>query len=114
RQSRALCRVSPEHVAAPVPSTLLRQFWSATIVESSSGGFVMKRLILLGALLAVGSLSLVAAQPPAQPAGPRVVDIEKLKDNLYVLTSSSPTPRETLSGGNVAGFITGQGGRLVD
>src|SRR6267142_207460 len=70
----------------------------------------MKRFILLGALLAVGSLSLM----PAQPAGPRVIDIEKLKDNLYVLTSSSPTPRETFSGGNVAVFITDGGVTLVD
>jgi len=74
----------------------------------------MKRFILLGALLAAGSLSLVAAQPPAQPAGPRVIDIEKLKENLYVLTSSSPTPRETFSGGNVAVFITDGGVTLVD
>jgi glyoxylase-like metal-dependent hydrolase (beta-lactamase superfamily II) len=74
----------------------------------------MKRFILLGALVAVGSLSLMAAQPPAQPAGPRVIDILKLKDNLYVLTSSNPTPRETFSGGNVAVFITDGGVTLVD
>ena len=74
----------------------------------------MKRLILISALLAVGSLSLMAAQPAAQPAGPRVVDIEKLKDNLYVLTSSNPTPREKFSGGNVAVFITDEGVTLVD
>ena len=74
----------------------------------------MKRFILLGALFAAGSLSLLAAQPPAQPAGPRVVDILKLKDNLYVLTSSSPTPRESFSGGNVAVFITDGGVTLVD
>jgi glyoxylase-like metal-dependent hydrolase (beta-lactamase superfamily II) len=74
----------------------------------------MKRLILLCGVVAVGSLSLVAAQPPAAPAGPRVIDILKLKDNLYVLTSSSPTPRETFSGGNVAVFITDGGVTLVD
>jgi cyclase len=74
----------------------------------------MKRFILLAALVAVGSLSLMAAQPPAQPAGPRVIDILKLKDNLYVLTTSSPTPRETFSGGNVAVFITDNGVTLVD
>jgi glyoxylase-like metal-dependent hydrolase (beta-lactamase superfamily II) len=56
----------------------------------------------------------MAAQPPAQPAGPRVIDILKLKDNLYVLTSSNPTPRETFSGGNVAVFITDGGVTLVD
>jgi glyoxylase-like metal-dependent hydrolase (beta-lactamase superfamily II) len=74
----------------------------------------MKRVILLGALVAVGSLSLAAAQPPAQPAGPHVIDIEKLKDNLYVLTSSSPANRATFSGGNVAVFITDNGVTLVD
>ena len=74
----------------------------------------MKRFILLGALVAIGSLSIAAAQPPAQPAGPRVIDIEKLKDNLYVLTSSSPANRATFSGGNVAVFITDAGVTLVD
>jgi len=76
----------------------------------------MKRHILLGSLLVVGVLSMAAAayqQPPA-PAGPRVLDILKLKDNLYVLTSSSPTPREAFSGGNVAVFITDGGVTLVD
>jgi len=74
----------------------------------------MKRFILLSLLTGAGSLSLLAAQPAAQPSGPKVVDILKLKDNLYVLTSSSPTPRETFSGGNVAVFITDGGVTLVD
>src|SRR4051795_4444240 len=75
----------------------------------------MKRLFLLGGLLAVFSLSLTAAQqPPAAAAGPKTIDIVKLKDNLYVLTSSSPAPRETFSGGNVAVFITDGGVTLVD
>jgi glyoxylase-like metal-dependent hydrolase (beta-lactamase superfamily II) len=74
----------------------------------------MKRFIVLVVLVAAGSFSLLAAQPPAQPAGPRIVDILKLKDNLYVLTSSNPTPRETFSGGNVAVFITDGGVTLVD
>ena len=48
----------------------------------------MRRLVLLGVLVGVGALSLSAAQqPPAAPAGPRVIDIQKLKDNLYVLTT---------------------------
>jgi glyoxylase-like metal-dependent hydrolase (beta-lactamase superfamily II) len=74
----------------------------------------MNRLVLLGTLIVVGSLSLAAAQPPAPPAGPRAVDMLKLKDNLYVLTSSSPTPRESFSGGNVAVFVTDAGVTLVD
>jgi cyclase len=76
----------------------------------------MKRSILLGVLLASGALSMAVAayQPPAQPAGPRVINIEKLKDNLYVLTSSTPGNVATFSGGNVAVFITDSGVTLVD
>jgi glyoxylase-like metal-dependent hydrolase (beta-lactamase superfamily II) len=74
----------------------------------------MRRLILLGLLVAAGSLSLLAAQPPAQPAGPRVIDIVKLKDNMYVLTTSTPGNPATFSGGNVAVFITDGGVTLVD
>ncbi len=44
----------------------------------------------------------------------RVIDLLKLKDNLYVLTSSSPDDRATFSGGNVAVFITDTGVTLVD
>ena len=73
----------------------------------------MKRSVLLGILLAVGSLSMAASQA-AQPAGPRVIDILKLKDNLYVLTSSTPGNAATFSGGNVAVFITDAGVTLVD
>jgi glyoxylase-like metal-dependent hydrolase (beta-lactamase superfamily II) len=76
----------------------------------------MKRLSLLGTLVAAGILSVAvaASQPPAQPQGPRVIDIEKLKDSLYVLTSSKPGDPATFSGGNVAVFITDGGVTLVD
>jgi len=74
----------------------------------------MKRLFLLGGLLAAGSLSLAAQQPPAAAAGPKVIDIVKLKDSLYVLTSSTPGNAATFSGGNVAVFITDGGVTLVD
>src|SRR5438552_16712321 len=53
-------------------------------------------------------------QTPAAPAGPRVIDIHKLKDNFYVLTSSTPGNAATFSGGNVAVFITDGGVTLVD
>src|SRR5712691_2927697 len=81
-----------------------------------SGGLDMKRSSLLGVLLACGALSMAvtAYQPGAQPPGPRVVNIEKLKDNLYVLTSSTPGNAATFSGGNVAVFITDSGVTLVD
>ena len=74
----------------------------------------MKRLVLLGLLIGVGALSLAAAQPPGAPTGPRVIDIQKLKDNLYVLTTSTPGNPATFSGGNVAVFITDGGVTLVD
>ena len=75
----------------------------------------MRRLVLLGVLVSVGALSLSAAQqPPAAPAGPRVIDILKLKHNLYVLTTSTPGNPATFSGGNVAVFVTNAGVTLVD
>jgi glyoxylase-like metal-dependent hydrolase (beta-lactamase superfamily II) len=69
----------------------------------------MKRVLVLVALLAVGSLSLgVAAgqQPPggAQP-GPKVVEVEKLKDNLFVFKGG---------GGNTAVLVGANGVVVVD
>jgi cyclase len=74
----------------------------------------MRRLVLLGALIGAGALSISAAQPPAAPAGPRVIEMQKLKDNLYVLMTSTPGNPATFSGGNVAVFITDGGVTLVD
>jgi len=71
----------------------------------------MRRVGILIGLFAVGSLSLgIAAyqQPPAaggQPAGPKVVEVEKLKDNLYVLKGG---------GGNTAVFVGTNGVVVVD
>jgi cyclase len=67
----------------------------------------MKRLILLASLLTVGSLSIgIAAfqQPPAANA-PKVVEVEKLRDNLYMLKGG---------GGNTAVFIRTDGITVVD
>lgn len=73
----------------------------------------MKRVMALVALVVVGSLSVVVSGAQAPPAA-KVIDIVKVKDNLYVLASSSPSNRDTFSGGNVAVFITDTGVTLVD
>jgi glyoxylase-like metal-dependent hydrolase (beta-lactamase superfamily II) len=69
----------------------------------------MKRQLVLGVLLAVGaaSIGVTAWQQPAgggQPAA-RVVDVEKLKDNLYMMRGG---------GGNSAVFIMANGVTVVD
>jgi len=75
----------------------------------------MTRRTLLAALVAAGSLSMaVAGSQPPPAGGPKTIDIQKLKDNLYVLTSSTPGNAATFSGGNVAVFITDAGVTLVD
>lgn len=62
----------------------------------------MKRRNVLGLLLAVGALSIaVAAQQPQA----RVVEVEKIKDNLYILKGG---------GGNASVFITAGGVVVVD
>ncbi|MSO36000.1 MAG: MBL fold metallo-hydrolase [Acidobacteria bacterium] len=75
----------------------------------------MKRLLTLGVIVLVGaaSISVAAYQAPAGSTA-KTLDIVKVKDNLYVITSSSPMPRELFSGGNVAVFITDAGVTLVD
>ena len=73
----------------------------------------MRRLVVLGAVTFVGAVCMVAAAGQ-NGEGPKTIAVEKLKDNLYVLTSSSPGNRATFSGGNVAVFITDAGAVIVD
>ncbi len=67
----------------------------------------MKRAMVLGALLIIGGLSVVAVglQAPGGQRGPNVAEIEKVKDNLYMITGG---------GGNTAAFITDAGVVVVD
>ena len=68
----------------------------------------MRRRIVLGVLLAAGGLSLTVAamqQPPAGQQAPRIVEIDKLKDNLFVMKGG---------GGNSSVFVTGTGVVVVD
>ncbi len=64
----------------------------------------MRRGIVLGMMVAVGALAAVKAQPPAADA-PKVVEVEKVKDNLWVLRGG---------GGNTAVFATASGITVVD
>ena len=71
----------------------------------------MKRVTILGALLVTGALaSAIAAQQ--QQARPPLPDLTKVKDNLYVILSSTPGPEFT--GGNTGVFITDTGVIVVD
>ncbi len=66
----------------------------------------MKRCVVLGVLLLVGGLSITVAalQQPAQPVE-KVIEVDKVKDNLFVLKGG---------GGNTAVFITAKGVVVVD
>jgi cyclase len=64
----------------------------------------MKRMLVLCTLLAVGALSLRLAALQAPPAA-KVVEVDKVKDNLYILRGG---------GGNTAVFVTSTGVVLVD
>ena len=72
----------------------------------------MKRMFVLGALLVSGALSIAVAAQQAQTK--QVIDVQKISDNYYVLTSSTPGNDATFSGGNVGVFITANGVVLVD
>src|SRR5204862_2177192 len=65
----------------------------------------MNRGMVLGTLIGVGALSLAAAAYQAQPQGPKVVEVEKLKDNLFLLKGG---------GGNTAVFVRADGVVVVD
>jgi glyoxylase-like metal-dependent hydrolase (beta-lactamase superfamily II) len=65
----------------------------------------MKRLAVLSGLLLIGAISLVAAQQRPQQGQPAALEIQKVKDNLYMITGG---------GGNTAAFITEKGVVVVD
>ncbi|HEY7171525.1 MAG TPA: MBL fold metallo-hydrolase [Vicinamibacterales bacterium] len=65
----------------------------------------MKRGFFLGILLAIGTLSLSVAAYQQQQQTPKVVEVEKLKDNLFMLKGG---------GGNTAVFVMSNGVTVVD
>jgi glyoxylase-like metal-dependent hydrolase (beta-lactamase superfamily II) len=78
----------------------------------------MRRASLLGALVGIGAVSVVVAgQPPpvgAQAKAIAATKIEKVKDNLYIVTGSGAGDMTAFSGGNTAVFITDTGVTIVD
>jgi glyoxylase-like metal-dependent hydrolase (beta-lactamase superfamily II) len=79
----------------------------------------MTRGITLGLLVAAGALSMAvaAAQAPQaglSPAAIAATKIEKVKDNLYIITGSGTANRDAFSGGNTAVFVTDAGVVIVD
>src|SRR6202163_4530255 len=71
----------------------------------------MKRVTILGAFLVVGGLAGAIAAQQQQPRPP-LPDLTKVKDSLYVITSSTPGPEFT--GGNTGVFVTDSGVIVVD
>lgn len=63
----------------------------------------MNRGMVLGLLVVVGTVSAAAFQQPATQA--KVVTVEKVKDNLFVMRGG---------GGNSAVFVTATGVAVVD
>ena len=68
----------------------------------------MNRSVVLGLIVVsgVGLTALASAQmPTASPDAPKIAEIEKVKENLYMIKGG---------GGNTAAFVTGQGVVIVD
>src|SRR5262249_44115559 len=65
----------------------------------------MKRLVVLSGLLLAGAISMMAAQQQPQQNAPAKLEIQQVKDNLYMITGG---------GGNTAAFITEKGVVVVD
>ena len=79
----------------------------------------MTRGLVLGLLVGVGAASILvsAAQAPQaglSPAAVAATKIEKVKDNLFIITGSGTANRDAFSGGNTAVFVTDAGVVIVD
>src|SRR5262245_50418686 len=75
-----------------------------------TGGHAMRRRIVLGGLLAAGTLSIAVAaqQAPPKPSA-SAIKVEKLADNLYLLNALAAG-----GGGNTSVFVTATGVVVVD
>ncbi len=80
---------------------------------------INKRTTVLAAIVVFGTLSIVVSARQATPQQPtaaalKATTMEKVKDNLYVITGSSISNMDEFSGGNTAVLVTDNGVLLVD
>ena len=92
------------HIAVIQASAALCQGYDLDSGTLSMEG-VVKRAFVFGALMVLGSLSLAAGPGQLPASGPRVLQLQKLRDNLYLLTGG---------GGNSLFLVTDLGVVLVD
>ena len=79
----------------------------------------INRCAVLATIVVFGTLSIAISALQAPPPGPTAASlqatrIEKVKDNLYVITGSGIENRDAFSGGNTAVFVTDKGVVIVD
>jgi glyoxylase-like metal-dependent hydrolase (beta-lactamase superfamily II) len=77
----------------------------------------MRRVLVLGTVIGIAAVSMVVSgQAPTGPSARAIeaTKIEKVKENLYIITGSGAADQTTFSGGNTAVFITDSGVTLVD
>src|SRR5690242_6455928 len=79
---------------------------SGNSILKSSRGKMMKRTVMLGTLVLLGVFCIAAAELQSQ--APPVLEIQKVKDNLYMVVTPD------YGAGNTAVFITDKGVVLVD
>jgi len=80
---------------------------------------INRRATVLAAIVVFGTLSIVVSARQAMPTGPTTASldatkIEKVRENLYVITGSSVSVIDAFSGGNTAVLVTDAGVVLVD
>jgi cyclase len=77
----------------------------------------MRRVFVLGTVIGIAAVSMVVSgQAPTGPSARAIeaTKIEKVKENLYIITGSGAADQAAFSGGNTAVFITDSGVTLVD
>ena len=92
---------------------------SSLVVKGQGKMAHMNRLAVLTTIVVIGTVSITvsafrAPQQGLSQAARSATRIEKVKDNLYVVTGSGVANRDAFSGGNTAVFITERGVVLVD